>query len=110
MYFYDALREIAKREKKSFTYIAQRLGKTNSYISRAITRNSDPSTANAAAMLSICGWVLCAVPVDRVPDYAMVISPRSDKEKKAAELQHLERQRDMINDKIERFMNENQEV
>lgn len=66
MKFYDALYKIAKDVNVSIGQIGRQLGKNDGYVMNAKCRNSEPSTENAAKMLSTCGYALCAVKRDEV--------------------------------------------
>ena len=59
--FYDILKRIADDEGVPLTSIGPKIGKGPSYVNGGATRGSDPSTSNAAAMLSACGWTLAAI-------------------------------------------------
>lgn len=75
MGFYDVVREAASRSGLPLAQVSLRMGKADSYVNAAISRGSLPRIDTAAAMLSACGWSLCAVPSDEVPPSALVIAP-----------------------------------
>lgn len=75
MDFYGVLYEAASREGVSVSQVGETLGKSRAYVASGKQRGSDPSTANAAAMLGACGWTLCALPADKVPPDALTLDP-----------------------------------
>lgn len=86
MIFYEALETAAAAAGLSLGQVGDKLGKTRAYVSNAKQRGSDPSTANAAAMLGACGWTLCAMPADKVPPDALTLdaAPVTDADRAAA--------------------------
>ena len=73
MNFYDALYKIAKNTGVSINAIGLSLGKSDRYIPAAKWRKSVPLVTNAAKILKICGYTLCAVKDDEVTDSMVVI-------------------------------------
>lgn len=94
MDFYGVLQDVAQAEGMSLSSVGQSIGKNRNYIANAMSRGSDPSTSNAAAMLAACGWSLAALPASDLPPSALVIdAPAEDKD---AERRALERKRDRL--------------
>ncbi|THG36848.1 hypothetical protein [Adlercreutzia caecimuris] len=94
MDYYTALQAAADAEGATLAQVCRDIGRAPSYINSAIARGSDPSTANAAAMLGAVGWRLVAVPAADVPPSALAIDPpAADGE---AERRALERRRDRL--------------
>ena len=91
MGFYDVLKTVSERAGIPVAQIGPAIGRAPSYVSSAAARGSDPSTANAAAMLAACGWSLVAVPSDEVPAGALAVEPPAPSED--AERAALERKR-----------------
>lgn len=73
MNFYDALYKIARGAGVSINTIGLALGKTDRYIPSAKWRKSIPSVTNAAKMLDVCGYRLCAVKEEEVSDSMVVL-------------------------------------
>lgn len=79
----EAIREAAKNANIPVTHIGRALGKRENYVSvltlNARERNSHLQTDTAAAMLGVCGYVLCAIPKTDIPANALVIdAPQKD--------------------------------
>lgn len=72
---FDAIKRAASASGKSLRGVSLSLGKSPNYIANNASRGSDPGTGNAAAMLKVCGYTLCAVPDPDVPGSAIVIDP-----------------------------------
>ena len=73
MNFYDALYKIAKKSGITVSNIGLSIGKNYSYIPKGKCRNSSPSVSNAAKMLKVCGYTLCAVKDEEVIESMVVI-------------------------------------
>lgn len=73
MQYYDALKRAGDNAGVSMADVGRAIGKAASYVSGARARGSVPSVANAAAMLGVCGYALAAVPIDQLPDSALVL-------------------------------------
>ena len=71
----DAIKQAAAVAGVPTTHIGRTMGKADSYVAVVANKGTDPSTANAAAMLAPCGYALAAVPVDDLPPSALVIDP-----------------------------------
>ena len=69
----EALREVSNRVGKPMYQIGLDMGKTKNYISQTMSRGSTPKADTLAHMLKVCGYSLCAIPSDCVPDDALVI-------------------------------------
>lgn len=72
---YEAVREAAKKSGVPLTHIGPAMGKPSTYVNNGMTRGSSPQAKNLAAMLSVCGYSLCAVPHPDVPESALMIDP-----------------------------------
>lgn len=73
---YEAVKAAAKSKGISLNKLSRELGKADSYIATAISRNSDPAAKNLAAMAAACGYTLALVPNGELPSDALVIDPR----------------------------------
>ena len=73
MQFYDALYRIAAENGLTFDKLSLKMGHTSSYISAPKSRGSVPKVSNAVKMVAECGYVICAIPKDKVPDNAIEI-------------------------------------
>lgn len=71
----NAVRQAANNSGVKTTEIGPAMGKTKSYLAANASRGSIPKADSLAAMLEVCGYVLCAVPKDKVPKSAIVIDP-----------------------------------
>ena len=72
---YDAIRIAARNAGMSLRGLGRAYGKTDGYIVSAISRGNTPKTDTTAGILATCGYALCAVPADNVPEDALVIDP-----------------------------------
>lgn len=86
----------------STSSIGQKLGKNRAYVAKMKTAGSDPSTANAARMLEACGWKLVALPEDKVPDEALIVSPTPTTDEDKAEA--LRRQAEQLRKQAEALL------
>lgn len=71
----DALKEAANSSGIPVAHIGLKLGRRPNYVSGIATRGSTPQANTLASMLSVCGYVLAALPADQVPESALVIDP-----------------------------------
>ena len=71
----DALKEALNSSGIPVTHIGLKLGRRPNYVSGIATRGSTPQADTLASMLSVCGYVLVALPADQVPESALVIDP-----------------------------------
>lgn len=76
---YEAVRSAAKNNGVPITHIGPALGKSSTYVSNGASRGSTPQADTLASMLSVCGYVLAALPADQVPPCALVIDPADAK-------------------------------
>lgn len=76
---YEAVRAAAKDSGVPITHIGPALGKSSVYVSNGASRGSIPKADTLASMLSVCGYVLAALPADQVPPSALVIDPADTK-------------------------------
>ncbi len=104
----DAIRLAAESADIRLSAIGPSLGKSSNYFSATATRGTDPSAGNAARMLGVCGWSLCAVPSDQVPAAALIIGDdNQDAERiKAARRLELERRAAALEEDLERIRRE----
>lgn len=104
MGFYDVLQDVANAQGLSLSEVSGRLGRNRSYIANNANRGSEPSTANAAAMLAACGWSLLAVPPDAVADAvaagALAVEPPAA-DAADADRRALERKRERLRRELE---------
>lgn len=71
----DALKEVLNSSGIPVTHIGLKLGRRPNYVSGIATRGSTPQADTLASMLSVCGYVLAALPADQVPESALMIDP-----------------------------------
>ena len=74
MYAMDAVKQAANRAGLTLYRVSLDMGKTRQYVNNIITRGSVPQADTLARMLDICGYSLCAIPKDKVPEDALIIS------------------------------------
>lgn len=72
---YEVVRSAAKSNGVPITHIGPALGKSSVYVNNGASRGSVPKADTLASMLSVCGYVLAALPADQVPESALVIDP-----------------------------------
>lgn len=73
MEFYQVIYKIASDNGLKIVDITDRLGRSKAYFASNRARGSLPKVDNAARILEACGYVLAAIPADKVPDEALVI-------------------------------------
>ena len=80
MHANDALKQAAATAGVPITHIGPALGKAPNYVNNSSSRGSTPRCDTMAAMLSVCGYALCAIPRGDVPESAIEIgeAPRKD--------------------------------
>ena len=69
----DVIKAAAKQSKTRLTAIGPAMGKAATYVSTYGSKGAEPSASNAARMLEVCGWRLCAMQADQVPTAALII-------------------------------------
>ncbi|MCR8907701.1 hypothetical protein NW198_03615 [Thermophilibacter sp. ET337] len=70
---YEALKEAGNRVGVPMYKIGRALGKPDSYVSNGITRGSSPRCDTMAKMAGVCGYGLALVPIQDMPESALVI-------------------------------------
>lgn len=75
---YDVVKAAAKSAGVPTTHIGTALGKSSSYVANGASRGSTPQADTLAAMLGVCGYALCAVPVGEVPPGALVVDAKGE--------------------------------
>lgn len=105
MDFCEVIKAVSAATGISMRTISRKMGKNDSYVGGMLTRNSDPLTANAATMLNKCGYMLCALPVDQVPEDALVISPR-DQATPPRDVRRLERRANELGKQLDDITSE----
>lgn len=95
MGFYDVVERISEDEEISMSALSRAIGRPSSYIAAGRSRGSVPSVDNAALIVEAAGWRLVAVPVDAVPDDALVIEPPA-RDLEAEQRRALERRREQL--------------
>lgn len=73
MQFYDIVTEAAAAKGITEDRIGIEMGHSSSYISAAKYRGSLPKVDNAARILDVCGYALCAVPRGHEPESSMTL-------------------------------------
>jgi len=69
----QALKTVAKNEGIPLAHIGRKMGLADNYVNKTINRNSVPRVDTMAKMLDVCGYALCAIPKESIPDDAIVI-------------------------------------
>lgn len=69
----DAILEIINKQDKPAYRVGVDAGYSRSYIGAAKTQGKTPTVEATARLLGVCGYTLCAVPDDDIPDGALVI-------------------------------------
>ena len=77
MYAMQIVREAAKASGKTLSQIGVEMGKSRQYVNAIETRGSTPNANTLAQMLDVCGWSLCALPNEQVPEAALVVDAKS---------------------------------
>lgn len=72
---YSAIKTAAKRSRTPLIDIGPRLGHGKAYASAIISKGGAPRYDTLAQVLGACGYSLCAVPVGKEPESAIVIEP-----------------------------------
>lgn len=80
MKFYDIVYEIARNDGLSIERLSLKLGRGPNYVGGAKNRGSLPKVDNAAMIVDACGYALCVVPKDEVPDGAYIVDWKKDGE------------------------------
>ena len=78
MEFYRIVKHIAVKQKLTQEEICRRMGRSKRYLSANMARKSIPKVDSAAAIAKACGYELCVVPADEVPESAFVIDAKRD--------------------------------
>ena len=73
MDFYDAVFKCADNSGVSIRKLSAALGHAENYVSNLKSMGRVTSVENAAKILSVCGYALCAVPLDDVAEDAIRI-------------------------------------
>ena len=73
MDFYDAVFECANNSGISIRKLSATLGHAENYISNLKSMGRVTSVENASKILSTCGYVLCAIPLDEVAEGTIII-------------------------------------
>ena len=71
MHANDALKQAAAAAGVPITHIGPALGKAPNYVNNSSSRGSTPRCDTMAAMLSVCGYALCAIPREDIPESAI---------------------------------------
>lgn len=70
---FGAVKAAAAESGLSMYSVSKALGKNTGYMATAISRGSSPRSDTLASMANACGYSLCLVPSDAVPESAFVI-------------------------------------
>ena len=73
MKFYDIVYALAQKNSTSIENLSLKLGRGPNYICGAKSRGSLPKVDNAAMIVDACGYTLCVVPSDNVPEDAITV-------------------------------------
>lgn len=74
MKYIDILYTVADNAGVPTTQIGQKLGMSREYVATMKSKQNIPRIDTAAKLLGVCDYVLCALPSDRVPSDALVVS------------------------------------
>lgn len=74
----QAVQKTANLIGKTMYQLSLDLGKKGQYMGSMIKKDSTPSAVNLSKMLAICGYTLCAVPSDHVPQDAIIIDDNDE--------------------------------
>lgn len=88
MDYWEALYKAAKKSGTPTTKIGPKVGLTRGFIASCKTQDVEPKIYNAVKYLDACGYVLAAIPADKVPDYAIVITERDGRQESQEEECH----------------------
>lgn len=69
----QAVKTAANNAGVPITHIGVSMGKARTYANTAISKGATPQADTLAKMLGVCGYALCAVPDDEIPEHAIVI-------------------------------------
>ena len=69
----EVVRQAANSAGIPITHIGVSMGKARTYVNTAIAKNAIPQCDTMARMLDVCGYSLCAIPTDKIPNDAIVI-------------------------------------
>ena len=75
MNYWEVLDAAAAAAGVPTTHIGPAVGLNRAYVAGGRNRGGSPTVATAARLLGACGYVLAALPVDAVPDGALVLGP-----------------------------------
>lgn len=70
---WKAVEEAGRRQGLSAYAISKSMGKTQGYIANAKARGTSPTAATLEGAARACGYRLCIVPADELPDSAIEI-------------------------------------
>lgn len=73
MELWDVVNKVKADSGLSDRALSERLRRSSGYFSALKAQNKDPQTSTVVRMLGACGYALAAVPVDALPDDALVI-------------------------------------
>lgn len=76
--FYDVLEKASVHSGMSYRTISSKLGRVPNYIAVMRNKGRIPSVDNAAALLDVCGYALCAIPENEIPENALRITSDTD--------------------------------
>ena len=80
MYAMDAVKTVCKRVGISARQVGRDMDMGDNYVSRIANRGSEPRCDTLAKMLGVCGYALCAVPENEIPENALRITAREETE------------------------------
>ena len=88
------IRKVVEKSGIGYANASKALGKSDPYLNSTLSRGSIPRADTLSAICAVCGFTLCAIPSDSVPDTALVIdAPCVDTD---AQRRALERKRDVL--------------
>lgn len=70
---FEALKEASDKSGVPMYKIGPAMGRPASYVSTGMARGSSPRCDTMAKMAGVCGYALALVPLDDLPDSALVI-------------------------------------
>lgn len=74
MQYFDAIKDLAKRNGMTLTAICEAAGKKRTYISTYTTKKTTPTLTVAGQLAAPLGYGLALVPLDNTPEEAILLT------------------------------------
>lgn len=75
---FSALKKAAERSGTPLRQIGRELGRPDNYVNNSMSRGSTPRCDTMAKMAAVCGHGLALVPVEDMPESALVIGAEEE--------------------------------